>query len=240
MAAEDPAEHNGAPEDQRQESDVELALHRHRPDVLQRTDGLAGAQIVRRGVGQLPVLVVTQARQTLVGECLPTGFGLDEDRQHRRSREHDHQCGQQPTNQAGDLRDRPQRCARRHRGAQHASAEEEPRQREENVHTPGNAAEPHVEHRDEQDRDAAQAVEVVPVVIRRACSLESTRFARRGSRRRWLVPAGEGRWSSWSTDNLPKVPALTPAEIGAIDAAHVWHPYSTIGASEALRARSSH
>jgi adenosylmethionine---8-amino-7-oxononanoate aminotransferase len=27
------------------------------------------------------------------------------------------------------------------------------------------------------------------------------------------------------------VPALTPAEIGAIDAAHVWHPYSTIGAS---------
>jgi adenosylmethionine---8-amino-7-oxononanoate aminotransferase len=29
------------------------------------------------------------------------------------------------------------------------------------------------------------------------------------------------------------VPALTPAEIGAIDAAHVWHPYSTIGA-EAL------
>ena len=27
--------------------------------------------------------------------------------------------------------------------------------------------------------------------------------------------------------------ALTPAEISAIDAAHVWHPYSTIGA-EAL------
>jgi adenosylmethionine-8-amino-7-oxononanoate aminotransferase len=27
------------------------------------------------------------------------------------------------------------------------------------------------------------------------------------------------------------VAALTPAEIGAIDAAHVWHPYSTIGAS---------
>jgi adenosylmethionine-8-amino-7-oxononanoate aminotransferase len=29
------------------------------------------------------------------------------------------------------------------------------------------------------------------------------------------------------------VPALTPAEISAVDAAHVWHPYSTIGA-EAL------
>ena len=27
-----------------------------------------------------------------------------------------------------------------------------------------------------------------------------------------------------------RVPALTPAEISAIDAAHVWHPYSTIGA----------
>ncbi|MGE2713846.1 adenosylmethionine--8-amino-7-oxononanoate transaminase [Mycolicibacterium litorale] len=27
------------------------------------------------------------------------------------------------------------------------------------------------------------------------------------------------------------MPALTPAQIGALDAAHVWHPYSTIGAS---------
>src|ERR1700754_3393639 len=26
------------------------------------------------------------------------------------------------------------------------------------------------------------------------------------------------------------MPALTPAEISAIDAAHIWHPYSTIGA----------
>ena len=26
------------------------------------------------------------------------------------------------------------------------------------------------------------------------------------------------------------VPALTPGQIGAIDAAHIWHPYSTIGA----------
>ena len=29
------------------------------------------------------------------------------------------------------------------------------------------------------------------------------------------------------------VPGLTPSEISALDAAHVWHPYSTIGA-EAL------
>ena len=34
-------------------------------------------------------------------------------------------------------------------------------------------------------------------------------------------------------DKMISVPALTPAEISAIDAAHVWHPYSTIGA-EAL------
>ena len=26
------------------------------------------------------------------------------------------------------------------------------------------------------------------------------------------------------------MPALTPDEIGAIDAAHVWHPYSPVGA----------
>ncbi len=62
-------------------------------------------------------------------------------------------------------------------------------------------------------------------------------------------PAAEVRGSTWSGVNLPKigpllspanraaelalgsltVPALTPGQIGAIDAAHIWHPYSTIG-----------
>ena len=44
------------------------------------------------------------------------------------------------------------------------------------------------------------------------------------------------RWrghSSEQSDRSVPMPALTPAEISAIDAAHVWHPYSTIGA-EAL------
>ena len=44
------------------------------------------------------------------------------------------------------------------------------------------------------------------------------------------MPAGQGRGSSWSTVNLPKVSALRPAEISALDAAHIWHPYSPIGA----------
>ncbi|AQA05588.1 adenosylmethionine--8-amino-7-oxononanoate transaminase [Mycobacterium sp. MS1601] len=33
---------------------------------------------------------------------------------------------------------------------------------------------------------------------------------------------------------MPNPPGLTPAEISAIDAAHVWHPYSTIGAPGTL------
>ena len=69
-------------------------------------------------------------------------------------------------------------------------------------------------------------------------------------RDRQRAQAAEGRGSSWSTVNLPKigpllrsanraaelalgsltVPALTPGQISAIDAAHIWHPYSTIGA----------
>jgi adenosylmethionine-8-amino-7-oxononanoate aminotransferase len=40
------------------------------------------------------------------------------------------------------------------------------------------------------------------------------------------LPVSKGLRSS-------SMPALTPEEISAIDAAHVWHPYSTIGA-EAL------
>ncbi|STZ43467.1 adenosylmethionine-8-amino-7-oxononanoate aminotransferase [Mycolicibacterium gilvum] len=47
--------------------------------------------------------------------------------------------------------------------------------------------------------------------------------------KRQVGPAGRGRGSSWSTVNLPKVSALRPAEISAIDAAHIWHPYSPIG-----------
>ena len=61
---------------QRQETDVELALNRHRPEVLEWADRLAGCQIVGGGVGQLPVLVVPEAGQTLLGERLPPGLGL--------------------------------------------------------------------------------------------------------------------------------------------------------------------
>ena len=61
-----------------------------------------------------------------------------------------------------------------------------------------------------------------------------------------VTTAGRGGARVISRDNLPKiavrlmsrgaalgsfpVPALTPAEISAIDTAHVWHPYSAIGA----------
>ena len=36
-------------------------------------------------------------------------------------------------------------------------------------------------------------------------------------------------WAGKGLGSFP-MPALTPAEISAIDAAHIWHPYSTIGA----------
>jgi adenosylmethionine-8-amino-7-oxononanoate aminotransferase len=32
---------------------------------------------------------------------------------------------------------------------------------------------------------------------------------------------------------VPKLPGLTPREVSAVDAAHLWHPYSTIGVSGA-------
>ncbi len=69
------------------------------------------------------------------------------------------------------------------------AAEEEPGQRQEDVDTTGDPAEPHVKHRDERDRDAAQAVEVVSVEARRARALP-------GSRRGGGVPGsvtGAGR-----------------------------------------------
>lgn len=47
-----------------------------------------------------------------------------------------------------------------------------------------------------------------------------------GARRR-AKPNG---WTPWPRLGSFSVPALTPEEISAIDAAHIWHPYSPIGA----------
>src|SRR5579875_188854 len=44
----------------------------------------------------------------------------------------------------------------------------------------------------------------------------------------WPVPRTGGRIPAGLRSVI--VPALTPAQISAIDAAHLWHPYSTIGA----------
>ena len=150
-------------EDQREEADVELALHRHRPDVLQGADRLAGAQIVRCGARQLPVLVVAEAGQALVGEGLPPGLRLHQDGEHRRCGEHHDERGQQPSDQPGHLGNGPQRRAGRQRGSQQASAEKESRKRQEDVDTARDTAEPDVEHRHERDGDAAEAVEIVSV-----------------------------------------------------------------------------
>ena len=158
-----PAEQKGEQEDQREERDVELALHRHRPDVLQRTHRLTGAKIIRSGVRQFPILEITEAGQTLVSKRLPPRFRLHQNCQHGRSGEHDDERGQQPANQSRHLGNRPQRRTRRQRGTQQTPAEEKPRQREENVDTARNTTEPDVEYRHEGDRDAAQAIEIVSV-----------------------------------------------------------------------------
>ena len=209
VLAEKSAEQHGEPEDQREKGDVELTLHRHRPDVLQRADRLAGAQIVRRGVGQLPVLEVAEAGQALVGKRLPACFRLDQDGQHRRGGEHHDQRGQQPADQPGDLRNRPQRRARRQRGAQQAPAEEEARQRQEDVDATGNPAEPDVEDRHQGDGDTAQAVEIVSVETRLAVAAAACGRAglrqRAGRGRGQVIMVGgnlaedRGRASSWST-----------------------------------------
>ena len=183
VAAEKTAKCEREHQDQGQERDVELPLHRHRPDVLQRADSLPGAQIVRGGVGQLPVLVIAQARQALVGERLPACLGLDQDRQYRgRGQHHDH-GRQQSAHQPFDLRHRAKRRTRGQRTAQQPSPEEEARQDQEDVDSARHPPEPHVEHRDERDGDAAQPVEVMPVETGRAGAHAGARRGRRGRRR---------------------------------------------------------
>ena len=90
-SAAQPPEGGGESQNEQQERDVELTLHRHRPDVLQRRDGLTGAQVVRRRGRQFPVLVVAQTGQALVGEGLPPGLRLNQNGQHRRGGQDRHQ-----------------------------------------------------------------------------------------------------------------------------------------------------
>jgi hypothetical protein len=93
-------------QDQQQEGEVELALHRHRPDVLQGGHRLAGAPVVSGRRGQLPVLVVAEAGQGLVGERLPPGLRLHQHGQHSGRCEHHDQRRQQPPRQPLDMRPR--------------------------------------------------------------------------------------------------------------------------------------
>ena len=157
-----------APGDQQQERDVELALHRHRPDVLQRTDGFPRPEVVGRRAGQLPVLVVAQAGQALVGEGLPAGLRLNQDGQQRAPGQDHHQRRNQPPDQPDHFGNRRQRLRGVQRGAQQFAAEEEPGQRQEDVHAAGDPAEPDVEDGDQRDRDATQPVEIVTIKTRRA------------------------------------------------------------------------
>ena len=161
--AERTAQRVGKQKDKNKEGDVELSLNRHRPDVLQRTDRLTGAQVVRRRRRQLPVLVVTEAGQALVSKCLPAGLRLHQDGQHRGGGKHDHECREKPAHQPDDLRPRGKRRLRLQCRAQQRTAEEEARQHQEHVDATGDPSEPHMEDRNERDRDAAKAVEIVAV-----------------------------------------------------------------------------
>jgi len=70
-------------------------------------------------------------------------------------------------------------------GAQDLAAEEEPGQGQEHVDAAGNPAEPDVEHRDERDRDPAQAVEVVAIKARRGRPRSDRVRGGDRRRRRW-------------------------------------------------------
>ena len=74
--------------------------------MLQRGDGFTRAQVVGRGAGQLPVLVIAQAGQALVGERLPAGLRLHQEGEQRTRGENDDQSGNQAPDQPDHFSDR--------------------------------------------------------------------------------------------------------------------------------------
>jgi hypothetical protein len=94
------------------------------------------------------------------------------------------------------VRARIQRRLRAQGVAQQLAAEEEAGQRQEYVDAAGDPAEPDVEHRDHQDRNPAEAVEVVSVEAGPACVVRHREAARGGatSGTGLIADAARGMW----------------------------------------------
>ena len=148
--------------DQDQERDVELTLNRHRPNVLQGTHRIARAQIIGRGLGEFPVLVVAQARPGSVPRTFPTvspaGSGWSDAAAARTTTKAGRRRRTNRTNPTpGETGRRvPGRCAA-------ASHRRRNRQHQKHVDSAGNPAEPHVKDRHQGDGHPAKTVEIVPI-----------------------------------------------------------------------------
>ena len=138
---------SASPKISSREADVELALHRHRPDVLQRRHRLAGPQVVRRGRGQFPVLLVAEAGQVWSAK-VSTGLRLDRDGEHRGGGQHHDQRRKQPPGQPLDRGPGPATFPASARSAA-PTRRRKAGQGQEHVHTAGHPAEPDVEQRDQ-------------------------------------------------------------------------------------------
>ncbi len=179
----------GESEGDEQGQDEELALHRHRPDVLQRAVRRTRGEVVLGVLREIPVLVVQRARDDLAADIGPPGLREDQQGQHRDRDQDGEQRRQQPFEEPFEpwprverVSERDVRSLARDRVPQQRPDEEVSREGEEDVDAAGDLAEPHVKAGDEGDGDTAQAVEVGAVCGR--CRRRGGRLRRHYSRRR--------------------------------------------------------
>ena len=151
----DDPEQRGDAENQREGDDIELALHRHRPQVLQRRDGGIGRAVILAGERELPVLVVQQRRLRLGEDIGPRGLRAQPHRQPDGGGHHHDEHRIQTTDKSPQILYRGQ-TGSGGGGASHERAEEEePGQCQEDVDAAGHPAHPHMEEDDEGDGYAA-------------------------------------------------------------------------------------
>jgi hypothetical protein len=144
--------------DQRQPHQVELALDRQRPEVLERALRVVPGEVVDGVDRERPVLEVQARGHGLRDDVVAAGLGQQQPAHEQDRQQHHGGGGEEPAREPRQERHGPD-AAVAFDGAEQGSGDEEAGQEQEDVDAAGDPAEPDVVDGDEEDREGAQSLE---------------------------------------------------------------------------------
>ncbi len=131
-----------APDHHERPHQVELPLHRHRPEVLDRAGQRPRRAVAELGVDELPVLLVGEAGEQLPAQLLPPRLGQEQPARDPRGGQDEHRARQEAADDPAEVAPDVDRPAGAHRLARQHPGEEEAGDRQEDVDAAGDAPVP--------------------------------------------------------------------------------------------------